>query len=281
MSYKVLLAGKNNAVMDDFFSQMSDAFEAVTTSTRYDDILRHIHYFEPDLFIYCINQEVKERMMRIAAAENALKEANIPFALIGSNQDCSTFVETVSLKPDLTLIKPLSLSTTKERIQAFLDDKKQKEKEEAMMAEVRAALAATKSDIKAVQEAKEASRRKHILVVDDDPMMLKVLKEHLHTQYDVATAINGKVALKFLENKKTDLILLDYEMPVENGVVVLEKLRANEATSGLPVIFLTGVTEKEKISKVLSLKPQGYLLKPIDKDKLFDAINAVFRRKIN
>lgn len=93
-------------------------------------------------------------------------------------------------------------------------------------------------------------RRRHILVVDDDVRVLRLLKVHLQ-DYDVATAINGKLALKFLENKTTDLILLDYEMPGENGPEVLKKLRANEKTKDIPVIFLTGVADSEKIQEVL------------------------------
>lgn len=281
MGYKILLTGKNNSVIDDFFAQMNDSFEPVTTSTRPADIINHLHCFEPDFFIYCLSKEEQQHIANVSSAEKILKESNVPFAIIGFEEDCKAFAETASIKADLTLVKPLSSAYTMERIMAFLDAKKQKEKEDAMMAEVRAALAASQTEIRNAQAAAqaEADRRKHILVVDDDPVMLKVLKEHLHDEYDVATAINGKVALKFLENKKTDLILLDYEMPVENGAAVLEKLRANESTSKLPVIFLTGVTDREKITKVLSMKPQGYLLKPIDKDKLFDSINEIFKHK--
>lgn len=119
------------------------------------------------------------------------------------------------------------------------------------------------------------SKRKHILVVDDDFRMLKLVKRYLEDSYDVATAINGKVALKFLQTKMTNLILLDYEMPDENGPAVLEKLRANPITCNIPVIFLTGINDSKKIMQVLSLKPQGYLLKPIEHDKLVNEIQKV------
>ena len=95
---------------------------------------------------------------------------------------------------------------------------------------------------------------------------------YLRDKYEVVIVPSGSVALKFLETKTTDLILLDYEMPGESGPEVLEKLRQNPATADIPVLFLTGVTERSKIAKAISLKPQGYLLKPIDREKLFDAI---------
>ena len=114
--------------------------------------------------------------------------------------------------------------------------------------------------------------KKHVLVVDDDPMMLRLIKEQLKDNYAVATAINGNLALKFLENKKTDLIILDYEMPNENGAEVLKKIRDNDMTANIPVVFLTGISDREKIQKVLKFKPQGYLLKPIEREKLLQII---------
>ncbi|MBR6294429.1 MAG: response regulator, partial [Lachnospiraceae bacterium] len=70
-------------------------------------------------------------------------------------------------------------------------------------------------------------------------------------------------------------ILLDYEMPVCDGRQTLEMIRADEELSSIPVIFLTAVRDKEHIEKVLSLRPQGYLLKPSTRDNLIAKINEV------
>ncbi|MDE5679555.1 MAG: response regulator, partial [Lachnospiraceae bacterium] len=127
-----------------------------------------------------------------------------------------------------------------------------------------------------IEEASmEGKRKKHILIVDDDSRILRMLKTYLAGRYELATAINGKVALKFLETKTTDLVLLDYEMPTENGPAVLEKIRANERTKNLPVVFLTGVTKENKIREVLHLKIQGYLIKPVDMEKLLSTIKGI------
>ena len=160
---------------------------------------------------------------------------------------------------DLALTKPITIEQIRERILKFMQEK---EEEERASEEEKARLAAIK----------EQKRRKHVLIIDDDPGMLKLIKEHLHDNYQVATAISGKIAYKFLEVKQTDLILLDYEMPVENGQQILENLRKNHQIDGIPVLFLTGITDRDMIRKALSLKPQGYLLKPIDKEKLLGTI---------
>ena len=123
-----------------------------------------------------------------------------------------------------------------------------------------------------LEKIKEQERRKHVLIIDDDPLMLKVVKEQLSEKYDVATAISSKIAYKFLENKKTDMILLDYEMPGEDGPSTFKTLRKNKDLDSIPIVFLTGVTEKEKIKEALILMPQGYLLKPIDKDMLIGTV---------
>ena len=102
-----------------------------------------------------------------------------------------------------------------------------------------------------------------------------MLQEQLKADYNVATAVNGGLALKFLTKKTVDLILLDYEMPVQSGPQVMTILRNNESTKDIPIVFLTGVKDTEKIKKVLELKPQGYLLKPIETTKLFEAIDKV------
>lgn len=279
MTYKVLLTGRNKTVIDDFFSQMVDNFESLTTSIRYDDIVGHVRYFKPDILVYCLNQETSDHITRISTVKSKLVKENIPVAIIGSEEDCSDFLRSTNNVADLVITRPISTIGIEERINVFLGEKRQKAKEDAFMVELQAALSAPAEPETVMQEEQEEQRRKHILVVDDDPMMLKMIKEQLHNSYDIATAINGKVAMKFLENKKTDMILLDYEMPVENGAAVLEKLRANEETKDLPVVFLTGVTEREKIIKAMSLKPQGYLLKPIDRSKLFNIIEETLNTK--
>ena len=83
--------------------------------------------------------------------------------------------------------------------------------------------------------------------------------------------------MKFLERRMTNLILLDYEMPGENGPAVLEQLRATEATKDIPVVFLTGVTETKKIQEALMLKPQSYLLKPVNREKLLSTIESLIQ----
>ena len=115
-----------------------------------------------------------------------------------------------------------------------------------------------------------------ILVVDDDQNMLQLLYTFLRDSYRVTTATNGQEALDMIREKRPDLVLLDYLMPGMNGIETLEVIRNDEELKDLPVFFLTGVSDTNKISECLKLDPIGYILKPIGKFSLLAKIRAYF-----
>lgn len=115
----------------------------------------------------------------------------------------------------------------------------------------------------------EAYPRKHILVVDDDPEQLLMIKEHLREFYKVTLINSGNSILRVLDRHKIDLILLDYMMPGMDGPEVLKMLRMYPEHAGIPVMFLTGMSDKEAVIRLLvEMKPQGYILKPSKKSEL-------------
>jgi CheY-like chemotaxis protein len=291
MKYKTLLAGNNASIIDSFFTQMGNSFEAMTTSLRSEDIMRHVNYFAPNVFIYCLHNETRENMSQMGNVKYKLSQENIPFVIIGAKENCDEFERVAVNVSDMSLYRPLSAEVIRERITTLLQKKGispdqpkptagqtgnvQGQPNIPPSAGLPGAQAMPPVFGQPLPQNTGTSQRKHILVVDDNSMMLRLVKEHLHEKYDVATALSGKIALKFLRNKKTDLILLDYEMPDENGPAVLEKLRASDATKNIPVVFLTGVTESKKIKEALIMKPQSYLLKPINRERLMDTIEKL------
>lgn len=123
--------------------------------------------------------------------------------------------------------------------------------------------------------------KKRILIVDDDPSYAKMVREWIKEKYRVDIVTAGMQAITFLlkvpEDEKVDLILLDYEMPVVDGPQVLQMLRQEEATAHIPVIFLTGVGTKEAVSRVMSLRPNGYILKSTTKADILDVLGKKLR----
>lgn len=137
-------------------------------------------------------------------------------------------------------------------------------------------------DGKAVEEEAAAERtedagKKRILVVDDNGTMLRTMKVMLEDRYEIAVAISGAQAMTSIGKQRPDLILLDYEMPVCDGRMTLEMIRADEEMKDIPVIFLTAVNDRDNIEAVLKLKPAGYFLKPPVKDKLVAEIDRVLK----
>ncbi len=125
----------------------------------------------------------------------------------------------------------------------------------------------------------EFQRRKSILIVDDDPTFLQMIREWLKDTYRVGMANSGTQAVAWLATNKADLILLDYDMPVLDGPKVMEMLRSESFSSSTPVMFLTGKNDRDSVTNVISLKPADYLLKTISKDKLLQTLDVFFKSK--
>lgn len=122
-------------------------------------------------------------------------------------------------------------------------------------------------------------QKKKILVVDDSGAMLRSVKAWLEDKYQVILANSGAMAIKYLAMNHPDLILLDYEMPICDGSQVLEMIRSEPDFSTVPVIFLTSKNDKESVMKVTALKPDGYLLKTMEPDKIVQTIDDFFEKR--
>ena len=125
----------------------------------------------------------------------------------------------------------------------------------------------------------ELMRRKNILLVDDDGVFLKMMRSWLEVSYRVTIVNSGMQAITYLATNTPDLILLDYEMPVTDGPQVLEMIRSEARTASIPVIFLTGKSDRESVMKVMELKPNGYLLKTMDRESILAAVAKHFESR--
>jgi len=120
----------------------------------------------------------------------------------------------------------------------------------------------------------EQENRPVVLAVDDTPENLDVVKGLLTPTYVVKAAVNGMMALKIAEKQTPDLILLDIRMPQMDGYEVCRRLKANEVTASIPVIFLTGESDAASESAASAAGAVGYITKPIDPDTLLAKIDA-------
>jgi two-component system alkaline phosphatase synthesis response regulator PhoP len=119
---------------------------------------------------------------------------------------------------------------------------------------------------------------KTILIVDDEKDIIDLLKYNLQKEgYHVLTAANGKQALDRAE-QRPDLILLDVMMPEMDGLEVVKRLKANNATSTIPVIFLTAKGSEVDEIVGLELGADDYIVKPVRVPKLMARIKALLRK---
>jgi putative two-component system response regulator len=118
----------------------------------------------------------------------------------------------------------------------------------------------------------EEQPRAVILAVDDTPENLDVVKGILAAENIVRVAINGMVALKIAQKQSPDLILLDINMPGMDGYEVCSKLKNDENTAHIPVIFLTAELDSASKQKGLELGAVDYVTKPINPEVLKESV---------
>lgn len=109
-----------------------------------------------------------------------------------------------------------------------------------------------------------SSELKKILVVDDNSVNLTMIKGILSNLYNVYPVNSGATALKFISKQTPDLILLDKEMPVMNGLEVLQAIKENPDLSEVPVIFLTGNRDMQSEAEAIELGVSDYMCKPVN-----------------
>lgn len=280
MKYKILVSGNNPSLIMDFIQHTGTFFTSLSTTPCMRDIIGHFKLFDPDAYVCFVNSEHSSILTQISALKRDEAYNGASIFLIGDAKTCDELAKNLMFSAEANLIirRPISVDNLVLRITRYFDELKEagvEEKAGKTSAEAKpaAGIAKGNKEDKAASGSAQKSERKHVLVIDDDRIILKMLKEALSDNYDVTTMVNGVAAEKFLESKKVDLVILDYEMPIETGADIFRRIKANPKISHIPVCFLTGISEREKIMEVMALKPHGYLLKPIDMDMLIATVS--------
>jgi len=108
------------------------------------------------------------------------------------------------------------------------------------------------------------SDRKKILIVDDENINIEILKSILESDHEILTALGGSEGIAQIENEQPDLVLLDMEMPDVNGLKVCQAAKANTATRGIPIIFVTSMSETSDEETGLIAGACDYIAKPVN-----------------
>jgi len=257
MLLKALVTGKNRKVAIDICEHLENDRGYMTVkcapskTALFDIVIAEL----PRIVIICLGDETKETVQAYNVLKNVSASGGFTTIVIANDDDEKFFIKYTELKRVLFLSRPVSLFALYEKLAQI---------EENLKNNMESGLSAFREYVN-----EDADKRKKILVVDDDTEQLIHIKEQLEEFYDVTPVKSGDAAFKYLLKHKPDLILLDYLMPVQDGPMVLRNLREVEQYADIPVVFLTGMTEKNTVIKTLTqLKPQGYIVKPAKKSEI-------------
>jgi CheY-like chemotaxis protein len=115
--------------------------------------------------------------------------------------------------------------------------------------------------------------RPQLLVVDDDTFMRDLLARVLGAaNYEVECVGDAAAALSFLRTRRPDLILMDVALPDIDGIALTRRLKASETQAPIPVIMLTGQSEKQVIVDSLGAGAADFIVKPFDRETLLKKV---------
>jgi DNA-binding response OmpR family regulator len=129
-----------------------------------------------------------------------------------------------------------------------------------------------------------AASKKKILAIDDDASICDFYENGLALLgYDIKCASTVDKAKESLAARRPDLILMDIMMPDQDGISLTRELRADEKTSAIPILVVSGLADAGTLNDALLFGAVDYLVKPVDMDalkaKIDRALAAVDRRK--
>lgn len=119
-----------------------------------------------------------------------------------------------------------------------------------------------------------------VLIIDDDQQICTVLGDYLRRKgYEAKTAGNGQEGLALAADMVPDLILCDLEMPEMDGQAVVSALRQDRRLGEIPVIFLSGCTERSQIRRTMNLGADDFITKPAELPEILEAVQARLSRR--
>jgi DNA-binding response OmpR family regulator len=115
-----------------------------------------------------------------------------------------------------------------------------------------------------------------VLVVEDDPVILELLSLNFSMEgFDVRTAEDGEVALAEVAAQHPDVIVMDIMMPKVTGLEAVARLKADDATAGIPIILLSAKAQSSDVQAGLDAGADDYVTKPFEPSDLVDRVERL------
>ncbi|MBP3504984.1 MAG: response regulator [Lachnospiraceae bacterium] len=220
----------------------------VTTVSNGRQALQQARMQPFDVILLDIEMPVMNGFQTLDQLRNLEECINIPVIMITGKRDKYSVMNSISMGIDGYLLKPIHKD---ELIQKITE---------------------------VYQKKQQHNNKKTILAIDDDMSYLKQLNSFLQESYNVIMINSTKLALDYLANHVPDLILLDYQMPLYNGVALLSILRQNGNCRNIPFIILSGTLDKKALLEFYPYEPSAYLAKPVSKDALLENVERALNQ---
>jgi len=125
--------------------------------------------------------------------------------------------------------------------------------------------------------------RPRVLVIDDEPDFVEMIRMALERQFEVLVAYNGKEGVAKAKAEHPDAIVLDIMMPEKDGFTACQELKENSTTASIPILIITGVGEyfgRTKYAKVsgMEIEAEDFMAKPIDPNELVHRVAALLKK---
>lgn len=243
---RILLIGKMNDITHNIHTCLANEYHTQLCVDNAENVKKIVSISSPDLIVISLVGLNESHLDIFKVLERQC--GNVPLIVIGTVNEYRIFSDVIDLDDVHYLERPVGTKRILEECRVCLQ---------------------------LGNEEFGGSGKKLIMMVDDSALSLRSMKYILEPKYDTVLVTNGSQAISQIDKHKPDLIILDYEMPVCNGERIFKLLKANENTKNIPVIFLTGVSDKDNIYAVLRLNPAGYFLKPPEASKLLKKIEEI------
>lgn len=252
---KVFLVGKLNTVTKMMNDVMSQFYHMQLCSDNPELVKGMIRMTPPDLILISVIEMTAAHEEIFAYIHENFP--NRPVICIGTEEELELFRKYLEEDQFEEMYRPLLIRKIIQRINDILNIQPLKEDGDGEVRE----------------------RRKRIFLIDDSAIQLRMMKSLLEKEYVVDMAKSGVEALELMQRNIPDLIFLDYEMPECDGRTTLEMIRRIDRLASIPVVFLTGVRDRQRIQAVLSLNPAAYTLKPVSQEKLLELAHRFLDEK--
>ena len=259
MNRRILLVGKLNTVLRNLNEILERTFTMQLCADETDLVKGMTKIFKPDMVIISTSELNPDAVEIFDYYFGAYRK--IPVVVVGNADECEEYKGYFESEQFEMMLRPVGKNQLITKCCEMMGVTMDEASEE-------------RNDIVKAAVAKRAANapKRTVMIVDDSALAIRSTKAMLEKEYKVLVATSGIKALEIMYKNKPDLVLLDYDMPKFDGRDTLEHMRQDEALKDIPVFFLTAVADTGHIAAVLKLNPEGYFLKPLEKEKVLNAI---------